>query len=55
MNVTVTAPNGDISYPIYEPSHKLHLVKFYTEYVENNPGAKVVIVDDNDNVVLALV
>ena len=52
MNVTVTMANGEISTPIYEPSHKLSLVKFYADYVTNNPGSSVVILDDNGNVVL---
>ena len=52
MNVTVTNPNGESIYPVYEPSHKLSLVKFYTEYVIENVGAKVLIKDDLGNVVL---
>jgi len=52
MNVTVTKANGDISTPVYEPSHKLTLVKFYAEYVIDNPGSKVLIKDDFGNVVL---
>ena len=55
MNVEVTNPNGETIYPIYEPSHRNTLVKFYAEYVIENPGAKVTIKDDNGNVVLALV
>ena len=52
MNVTVTMANGEKTYPVYEPSHKLSLVKFYADYVTNNPGSKVVIVDDFGNTVL---
>ena len=55
MNVEVTAPNGNKSYPIYEPSHRNNLVKFYADYVIANPGAEVVIKDDKGEVVLALV
>ncbi len=55
MNVEVTNPNGNKAYPIYEPSHRNSIVKFYVEYVTNNPGAEVVIKDDNGNVVLAMV
>ena len=52
MNVTVTMANGEISTPVYEPSHKLALIKFYANYVESNPGSSVVILDDLGNVVL---
>lgn len=52
MNVVVTMANGEKTYPIYEPSHKLNLVKFYADYVTNNPGSSVVITDDNGSVVL---
>ncbi len=55
MNVEVTAPNGNKSYPIYEPSYRNTLVQFYTNYVIENPGSQVVIKDDNNNIVLSLV
>ena len=55
MNVEVTTAKGEKSYPIYDPAHRNNLVQFYTQYVIDNPGAEVVIKDDNGNVVLALV
>jgi hypothetical protein len=55
MNVEVTLANGEKSFPIYEPSHKNHLIQFYATYVNENPGSSVVIKDDFGNVVLDMV
>ena len=55
MNVEVTMPSGEKSYPIYAPEHKNGLIQFYATYVNENPGSSVIIKDDFGNVVLDMV